>query len=632
MTERNCGFLRVAACCPSVKPADVEFNLDSIVSILMELEKEQVDVAVFPELCLSGYTCGDLFESSVLLDGVKSGIRKLEEISSHLKVAFAIGVPLERNGTLYNCALMFHCGKIVSVNGKRYIPNYNEFYERRWFEPWNEIAEIYKIKSVSIGVEICEDLWVPQSPSESMCLGGAEIILNLSASDDVVGKYDYLRNILKAQSGKNICGYVYASSGFGESSTDLVFNGKAIILENGKILAENSRWSIKPSYIISDIDIDVLNHDRRVSGYFNSSATNIKIAECQYDSVNNEIHNLKRAVETHPFVPQNLEERAQRCNEIIQIQSLGLVQRLKTTGCKNLVVGISGGLDSTLALLVACRAFDLLSISREGIHGITMPGFGTTARTESNAAKLCKSLGVSLENIGISNAVEQHFKEIGHDINVHDITYENAQARMRTLILMDLANKYSGMVLGTGDMSELALGWATYNGDHMSMYNVNAGVPKTLVRFLIQWFADEATDTLIKNTLEDIINTPISPELLPPSKDGTIAQKTENIVGPYELHDFFLYYTLRFGFPPKKILILAEVAFKEKFSTIEILKWMKVFFKRFFSQQFKRSCMPDGPKVGSVCLSPRGDWRMPSDASSSLWITQIDDLIKNLSS
>ena len=623
-------FLRVASCAPAVRPADVSFNTEAILEILKELEKDQVDIALFPELCITGYTCADLFLASPLIEAAQEAVKTLCSRTEHMRTAFVVGLPIEVDGTLYNVAHLIAGGKIRTTNGKRFIPNYGEFYERRWFEPWEHKSQLYNLNNIKIGVEICEDLWIPCSPSQLMSLAGADIILNLSASDDVIGKYDYLVTLLKAQSGKNVCGYVYAGAGFGESSTDLVFNGKTLILENGKILACNSRWQTEPNYIVADIDIEALRHDRRKSGYFHASADTVEIIEgTSHIHIRNK-SDIMRTIEPRPFVPRNTAERNLRCEEIINLQSLALAQRLDFTGCKSLTVGISGGLDSTLALLVATRAFDTLGLDRQGIHAITMPGFGTTDRTENNATLLCQSLGVAFENIPIHDAVEQHFHDIKHDPSNHDVTYENSQARMRTLILMDLANKYGGMVLGTGDMSELALGWATYNGDHMSMYNVNAGVPKTLVKYLVGWFADEAGRGTVRDVLNDILDTPISPELLPANDDGSIAQVTEDIVGPYELHDFFLYYTLRYGFGPEKIYYLARNAFDDKYSDEDIIRWLRKFISRFFAQQFKRSCMPDAPKVGSVSLSPRGDWRMPSDASASQWLEQIDQLAQSL--
>lgn len=628
------GYVRVAAVCPKVRPADVNFNVDSIIDCLKILDDNHVDVAVFPELCVTGYTCADLFLSETLLQEAFNGLERLREVSKTLSTAFVVGAPTEENGVLLNMAFLIAGGEIRIKTGKRYIPNYREFYEKRWFKSWEGWPQFYQINDkkgrvkARIGIEICEDLWVPEPPSTKLALAGADIILNLSASDDVIGKYDYLLNLIKHQSAACVCAYVYAGAGFGESSTDLVFDGKAVIAENGKLLAKNNRWSNDASIVIADIDVEALRQDRKLTGYFNSQSN----CEALTGTVkgllrNKETGDLRRNISPTPFVPHSSSEREERCNEIVNIQTAGLARRLDATGCKNLVVGISGGLDSTLALLVACRTFDRLGLDRKGILAVTMPGFGTTDRTRGNAEKLCELLGVSFRTVDITPAVRQHFIDINHDEKVHDVTYENSQARMRTLILMNLANKQGGMVLGTGDLSELALGWATYNGDHMSMYNVNVGVPKTLVRYLIEWFATDSDNEKISKVLNDIIATPISPELLPPNPDNSIAQITEDVVGPYELHDFFLYYTLRYGFTPEKIFFMARRAFEGKFDRPTILKWMRTFYRRFFAQQFKRSCMPDGPKVGSVSLSPRGDWRMPSDASAAAWIERVDKMI-----
>lgn len=622
-------YFRVAACCPAVSPGNVGFNIESILSLWREMDEHGVDVAVFPELCVTGYTCGDLFQSEVLLD---ASLRALDVLAGHskaLSTAAIVGSPLNAGDTLFNAAFLIYNGEKYLICGKRNIPNYDEFYERRWFEPWSENLKIFNINGIRIAAEICEDLWVPSSPSNELFRGGAEVIFNLSASDDVVGKYPYLRNLICSRSGQGIGGYVYASAGFGESSTDLVFNGKAMIAENGKILSSYDPWHTSPGYVISDIDIAALRHDRRKSGYFGNNESVIDeviIPVKQYHE--RDVFSIERNITRTPFVPSGNKDRKERCDEITNIQAYGLARRLEFTSCKSLVIGVSGGLDSTLALLVACKSFDLTGIDRSGIMAVTMPGFGTTERTKNNAEKLCEGLGVTFKTIPIGKSVSQHFEDIGHDASVKDVTYENSQARMRTMILMDLANKTGGMVLGTGDLSELALGWATYNGDHISMYGVNSGVPKTLVRYLVESFVADPLYVNVKEILLDIIATPVSPELLPPNDDGSIAQQTENLVGPYELHDFYLYYTLRYGCGPKKIFPLAVKAFGNSYDYATILKWMKIFYRRFFSQQFKRSCMPDGPKVGSVCLSPRGDWRMPSDASSKLWLTDVEELIE----
>ena len=629
-------FVRVAAVVPKVNPADVDFNVDRIIEALDKLEEEKVDVAVFPEMSVTGYTCGDLFFSSTLLGAARKGIERLCDETRKRKTAIVVGAPEESDGAIYNMAYLIQQGSVRMKVGKRNIPNYNEFYECRWFKPWQGEPSVYNLpygkdKTVKVGIEICEDLWVPDPPSVKLCQNGAEIILNLSASDDIIGKYSYLLDLVRQQSAKLICGYVYAGAGFGESSTDLVFDGKEFIAENGKVLARNTRWANDGSMVIADIDPDALRHDRQQRNTFSptSAKENVEVIAPTLPSHQRETSDIKRAIDPRPFVPANSADLNERCDEIVNIQAAGLARRLDFTGCRKLVVGISGGLDSTLAVLVACRAFDRLGLDRKGIIAVTMPGFGTTTRTRSNAVELCRELGATLEEISIVPSVVQHFSDIGHDKNVHDVTYENGQARMRTLILMDLANKHGGMVLGTGDLSELALGWATYNGDHMSMYNVNGGVPKTLVRHLVSWFAgNDYAGTPLQKILEDICATPVSPELLPPTDDNNISQVTEDLVGPYELHDFFLYYTLRFGFGPEKIFILAGKAFEEKYDDATLLKWLGTFYRRFFAQQFKRSCLPDGPKVGSVCLSPRGDWRMPSDASANLWLSRIERLKK----
>ena len=641
----NSGFLRIAAAAPTVKVADVDFNLARIKEKLLELEEAGTEVAVFPEMCLTAYTCADLFHNSTLLDAAAKALIGLRDFSRGLKVHFAVGLPVRHSGALYNCAAFIRGGRVDLV-AKSYIPNYNEFYERRWWRPFplGESVEtsilgenfemtsgrIFNSHGAKVGIEICEDLWVPVPPSCRLAMGGAQVILNLSASDDLIGKYSYLQSLLRQQSARCLCAYAYAGAGWGESSTDLTFDGKAIIAENGTILKANRRWDPKDNTSIADVDIEALDRDRVHMTTFADCAEN----ECQLissedpclqtESQNpsaNDGHRLLRYVDPHPFVPADDRARHERCEEIINIQVAALAKRLDAINCKSLTVGISGGLDSTLALLIAVRTFDRLGLDRKGIIGVTMPGFGTTTRTHGNAVELMEGLGVSMREISIAAAVTQHFKDIDHDPAVHDVTYENSQARQRTLLLMDIANQTGGIVLGTGDLSELALGWATYNGDHMSMYGVNAGVPKTLVKYLVGNFAKEAVEgSSVRRCLLDIIDTPISPELIPADSQGNIKQKTEDLVGPYELHDFFLYYTLRFGFTPERIYLLARNAFTpEQYSDETIRHWLATFFRRFFSQQFKRSCLPDGPKVGSVCLSPRGDWRMPSDASSALW-------------
>lgn len=644
------GFLRVAAAAPQVRPGDVEYNVGKIEETLRELDERGVELAVFPEMCITAYTCADLFHNSTLLDAAEEGLTRLVGLSGQLGLSFAVGLPVRCEGAVYNCAAFVNRGT-VNLVAKTYVPNYNEFYERRWWRPLlKDMAtsveirgmhcpistnRVFACKGTQVGIEICEDLWVPIPPSSRLALAGAKVILNLSASDDLIGKYAYLTSLIRQQSASALCAYVYAGAGWGESSTDLVFDGKAIIAENGSVLAASPRWTSGGDIAIADIDILALERDRLHHTTFADCAEREAgevTVECVNDtfgmSATNPDHTLLRYVDPHPFVPSDPAKMAERCDEIINIQAAGLARRLDAIGCKSLVVGISGGLDSTLALLVAVKTFDRLGLDRKGITGITMPGFGTTDRTHSNAVELMRSLGVTDLEIPIAKAVTQHFEDIGHDPSLHDVTYENSQARERTQILMDMANRTGGIVLGTGDLSELALGWATYNGDHMSMYGVNTGVPKTLVKYLVNYFAMEyPADSAVRALLLDIIDTPISPELLPAAADGNIAQKTEDLVGPYELHDFFLYYTLRYGFTPERIYLLARHAFTpEQYSGATIKKWLETFYRRFFAQQFKRSCLPDGPKVGSVCLSPRGDWRMPSDASRALWMKSIENI------
>ena len=639
------GYFRVAAAVPPVQPADVAANTEAIVSMIENLDHD-IDLVVFPELCVTGYTCGDLFHNLTLLDTVGDALSRICEATaaSHSPVA-VVGAPIRCGDAIYNCAVAVR-GRVLAVVPKTYIPNYNEFYEKRWWVPapgkmteWTApdgstvpfgTHVLLELSGVRIGMEICEDMWTPIPPSTFAAMAGAHVIVNLSASDDLVGKYTYLRNLVMRQSASCICAYVYSSAGYGESSTDLVFDGKAFVAENGTMLSTNRRWQRGPQLTVADIDIEMLRRGRmHVGSFADCSRQNVKepylIVDCGAKSLPQNAPDLLRHVNPLPFVPET-ECMSQRCEEIVGIQVAGLCRRLEFTHCRSLVIGISGGLDSTLALLIAVRAFDSLNLDRKGICGVTMPGFGTTGRTHDNAVALMDALGVTTREISIIPAVNQHFADIGHDPSVHDVTYENSQARERTQILMDIANQLGGMVLGTGDLSELALGWATYNGDHMSMYGVNAGVPKTLVCHLTRYFAEEVVDQMCRETLLDIIDTPISPELIPAADDGTIRQKTEDLVGPYELHDFFLYYTLRYGFTPRRIFRLALVAFENAYDREVIKHWITVFFRRFFAQHFKRSCLPDGPKVGSVCLSPRGDWRMPSDASSALWLRQCEEL------
>ena len=642
----NNGFFRVAAAVPSVKVADVSFNVGSIISIAEKVAENDVALAVFPELCVTGYTCADLFHQQLLLDMAERGLDDLRRFSKDCGTTIVVGAPLRSGTSLYNCAVVISGGKFIAAIPKTYLPDYNEFYEKRWFcasDGTNSAISVAghsipfgssllcRIGDITFGVEICEDLWSVIPPSSYKSMAGANIILNLSASNDLIGKYSYLKSLIGQQSARCVAGYVYASAGFGESTTDLAFDGKALIAENGTFLAESKRWTRHADYSIADIDILALRRDRMHLRTYADCARNTPMPDYRILDIEptlsaSDKKSIIRDIATHPFVPADGQIIDERCEEIINIQVSGLAQRLNVTGTKSLVVGISGGLDSTLALLVATRTFDVLGLDRKGILGVTMPGFGTTDRTHDNAVTLMDSLGVSSKEISIVPAVNQHFKDIGHDASIKDVTYENSQARERTQLLMDIANQTGGMVLGTGDLSELALGWATYNGDHMSMYGVNAGVPKTLVKYLVRWFASRTSNDEERRTLLDIIDTPISPELIPAEEDGTIKQKTEDLVGPYVLHDFFLYYVLRYGFSPKRIFLLANAAFADAYAPDTIKYWLKTFFRRFFNQQFKRSCLPDGPKVGSVCLSPRGDWRMPSDASSALWLKECDEL------
>ena len=633
------GFVKVAAAVPAVKVADVDYNVQQIESIIAQAEGRGVEVIVFPELCITGYTCQDLFKEQLLLDRAEGAIITLLDFTRKLNIISIVGLPVIINGLLYNCAAVIQGGQILGVIPKTYLPNYAEFYEKRWFasaQDLNPSNFYFAGTSVSVsaepklfvtssgmkfGVEICEDVWAPIPPSNNLALSGADIIFNLSASNELIGKHAYLKSLLAQQSARTISGYVYASSGFGESTQDLVYGGNAMIFENGHLLAEGDRFCFSPQIQQYQIDVEKLRVERRQNTTFINAQRHSHALEIACKPVQERDFELQRAIDPHPFIPKN-EDMHSACEEILNIQVAGLAKRLYHINAQKAVIGISGGLDSTLALLVTVKAFDKLDLDRKGIIGITMPGFGTTDRTHNNAVKLMQTLGVTIREISIAKAVIQHFEDIGHDMKKHDITYENSQARERTQILMDAANQENAIVVGTGDLSELALGWATYNGDHMSMYGVNAGVPKTLIRYLVTYVSGEmATDTLL-----DIVDTPISPELIPADELGNIKQKTEDLVGPYELHDFFIYYFLRYGFSPKKIFLMAQKAFADTYDDATIKKWLVTFCRRFFNQQFKRSCLPDGPKVGSVSLSPRGDWRMPSDASSALWLKECESL------
>ena len=633
------GFVKVAAAVPAVKVADVDYNVQQIESIIAQAEGRGVEVIVFPELCITGYTCQDLFKEQLLLDRAEGAIITLLDFTRKLNIISIVGLPVIINGLLYNCAAVIQGGQILGIIPKTYLPNYAEFYEKRWFasaQDLNPSNFYFAGTSVSVsaepklfvtssgmkfGVEICEDVWAPIPPSNNLALSGADIIFNLSASNELIGKHAYLKSLLAQQSARTISGYVYASSGFGESTQDLVYGGNAMIFENGHLLAEGDRFCFSPQIQQYQIDVEKLRVERRQNTTFINAQRHSHALEIACKPVQERDFELQRAIDPHPFIPKN-EDMHSACEEILNIQVAGLAKRLYHINAQKAVIGISGGLDSTLALLVTVKAFDKLDLDRKGIIGITMPGFGTTDRTHNNAVKLMQTLGVTIREISIAKAVIQHFEDIGHDMKKHDITYENSQARERTQILMDVANQENAIVVGTGDLSELALGWATYNGDHMSMYGVNAGVPKTLIRYLVTYVSGEmATETLL-----DIVDTPISPELIPADELGNIKQKTEDLVGPYELHDFFIYYFLRYGFSPKKIFLMAQKAFADTYDDATIKKWLVTFCRRFFNQQFKRSCLPDGPKVGSVSLSPRGDWRMPSDASSALWLKECESL------
>ena len=633
------GFINVAAAVPAIKVADVDYNVQQIESLMAQAEGKGVEILVTPELCITGYSCQDLFREQLLLDKSEEGILQLLDFTRKLDTILVVGAPVLVNSLLYNCAVIIQRGQILGIVPKTYLPNYGEFYEKRWFASAQDLnpTDIYFAGSpvhvssepilfttgdgVKFGVEICEDVWAPTPPSNRLALAGADLVFNLSASDELIGKHDYLRSLLAQQSARTIGGYVYASCGFGESTQDVVYGGNAMIFENGKLLVEGERFSFQPQIRMCQIDVEKLRTERRQNTTFINAQRGAHALNIPAKAVAPKDFVLTRDIDAHPFIPKSGDMQT-RCEEILSIQVAGLAKRLYHINAKTAVIGISGGLDSTLALLVTVKAFDKLGLERKGIVGVTMPGFGTTDRTYNNAIKLMQTLGVTIREISIAKAVTQHFEDIGHDMKQHDITYENSQARERTQILMDVANQVNGIVVGTGDLSELALGWATYNGDHMSMYGVNAGVPKTLIRYLVSYVAGEmATETLL-----DIVDTPISPELIPADEQGRIKQKTEDLVGPYELHDFFIYYFLRYGFGPAKIYIMAQKAFKDAYDDETIKKWLKTFCRRFFTQQFKRSCLPDGPKVGSVSLSPRGDWRMPSDASSALWISECEKL------
>ena len=620
---------------PSVRVADVDYNSAALIKDITAAVEVGSEIVVTPELGITGYSCGDLFMQQRLLTEAEKAVGKIIEASKAWKALVAVGVPVRNHGSLYNCAAIIYEGRLLGLVPKRYLPEYGEYFEKRWFASGQDVSkfihycdtdvlmdmdQLFVCGEIKVGVEICEDLWAPLPPSTYAAIAGANVILNLSASNEVAGKHAYLVDLVRQQSGRLRCAYIYSGAGFGESSSDVVYSGNGLIAENGRLLASTERFSLNSKSVTADVDLQLLDHDRATTGYYDHGE--LGWVENFYGSENADIYHspLLRQIEREPFVPPKGDAR---CEEISSIQIVGLARRLKQLNGCACVIGVSGGLDSTLALLVTVKAFDKLGLDRKNIHAITMPGFATTGRTRNNAVELCELLGVTLREIPIGKAASEHLKDIGHDGVTTDVTYENAQARERTQVLMDYANKLGGIVIGTGDLSELALGWCTYNGDHMSMYGVNAGVPKTLVRHLIRYYAEHNAE--LADVLEDILDTPVSPELVPGADDKAIGQLTEDIVGSYELHDFFLYNMVRCGFGPRKIRRLANQVFAEKYPAEVIEKWLRVFIKRFFTQQFKRNCLPDGPKVCSVCLSPRGDWRMPSDATYATWLNDLDD-------
>ncbi len=634
------GFIKVAAGTPHIRVADCRYNAESCFTLMREAYRQGVRVLALPELCLTGYTCGDLFLQPTLLRGAEEALATVLEATKSLDMVTALGLPVCFENKTYNCAAVIHQGEILALVPKTYLPNYGEFYEKRWFEPAGPGGRLFSfcgqevylgadvvfpcdtMPGLTLGVELCEDLWASTPPSVALAEAGATLILDLSASDETVGKAEYRRSLVTGQSARLVCGYVYADAGEGESTTDMVFAGHDLIAENGALLAERR---FATGLTISEIDVERLTYERRRMTTFRAKADS-RIITVPF-ALESATTTLTRYVSPTPFVPTDARDRAERCDEILKIAALGLKKRIEHTGASAVVVGLSGGLDSTLAILIAAVAMGLLERPASDIIAVTMPCFGTTDRTRDNAVELARRLGATLKRIDIGEAVKVHFRDIGQSMEDHDVTFENGQARERTQVLMDVANQCGGLVVGTGDLSELALGWATYNGDHMSMYGVNASIPKTLVRHLVSYVCGdkEEEDPALSHVLADILDTPVSPELLP-AVGGKISQKTEDLVGPYELHDFFLYHAVRWGFPPRKVLRLAEHAFGRTYDRATILKWEKTFYRRFFAQQFKRSCLPDGPKVGSVTLSPRGDWRMPSDAVASLWLEELEGL------
>ncbi len=639
------GFVRVAAASPELRVADVNFNTGKIIELIDEASKNHVEFIVFPELCVTGYTCGDLFMKETLIEAAKEALIKIAQATAGSSMVSVIGLPLNISGRLYDCAAVLQNRKILGIVPKSYLPNYSEFYEGRWFTAADQLDEkeiclgdsivpagtdlIFAARGreeLKFGVEICEDLWSLVPPSCYQAQAGAVLLFNLSASNELVCKADFRRDLVKSQSSRCVAGYVYSSANCCESSTDLVFGGHLLIAENGNVLKESERFFFENKLVTADIDMDRLSYNRRIIGPSRRKTGDRGFRVVYFDPADEYLPDtLHRSINKNPFIPLNDADMDLRCKEILSMQTCGLIKRISHTKSEKLVIGISGGLDSTLAFIVATRAMEKLGLPYSNIHTITMPGFGTTDRTYDNALSLIKEYNATLKVVDIKDACLKHFEDIGHDKDVHDITYENVQARERTQILMDYANKIGGLVIGTGDLSELALGWCTYNGDHMSMYGVNAGIPKTLVRYIIRWYADNEAGEEVARILHDILDTPVSPELLPPSKSGQITQKTEEVLGPYEVHDFFLFYMQSWGAGPAKLLYLARQAFKDQYSPEQLKNWLVIFFKRFFSQQFKRSCMPDGPKVGTVSLSPRGDWKMPSDAAVDLWLSELEN-------
>ena len=647
------GFFKVAAAVPEVKVADCKFNIFQIKKLILDADQQHTDIICFPELSLTAYTCGDLFFQQILVNKAEKELQRLLSETAEMSVCFIVGAPVRYCSKLYNCAVVCKGGRIYGIVPKTYLPNYSKFHEKRWFEsyPLNSQATAidYAGESVPFGtnllfdyhpvrfaVEICEDFWLAIPPGSFHAIAGAQLIFNPAASNELIGKQRYVKSLLSQQSARCHAAYIYAGAGFGESTTDLVYAGNAFIYENGSLLAESERFRFSEQLITSEIDLDLLEAERRKNTIFGDPSSNTDYKQINISSDFTSRHSdkkpitLNRRISPTPFIPTD-DHYNESCEEIFSIQIAGLAKRLLHTGVKSLLIGVSGGLDSTLALLVCVKTADKLGLPRSMVYGVTMPGFGTSNRTYTNAVRLMQSLGITSKEISITNACIQHFKDIGHDLPIHDVTYENTQARERTQILMDLANQQNGLVIGTGNMSEMALGWTTYNGDHMSMYGVNAGVPKTLVRHLVSWAAKTEIDENSKSILEDILETPVSPELLPVDSQGQTTQFTEDLIGPYELHDFFLFYTLRYGFTPSKIYFLAQQAFRNIYDHATILNRMEIFFQRFFSQQFKRNCMPDGPKVGSVNLSPRGAWRMPSDACANVWLKEIEKLRNHFS-